>query len=86
MPAAGQRPTQPDTTKKADSLARRPVTLPAMHTDTTRIERRLFESRPNVSTLSVTGRELRSAPRFFAEADVLRSLQLLCEEVMPAFG
>ncbi|HKN67631.1 MAG TPA: TonB-dependent receptor, partial [Gemmatimonadaceae bacterium] len=77
MPARGQRPTPPDTTKKTDSLARPAVSLPAMHTDTTRIERRLFESRPNVSTLSVSGRELRSAPRFFAEADVLRSLQLM---------
>ena len=76
-PARGQRPTPPDSTRKADSLARRPVTLPAMRTDTTRVERRLFESQPNVSTLSVTGRELRSAPRFFAEADVLRSLQLM---------
>ena len=77
MPSRGQRPTPPDTTGKPDSLVRRPVTLPAMHTDTTRIERRLFESKPNVSALSVTGRELRSAPRFFAEADVLRSLQLM---------
>jgi hypothetical protein len=78
IPAAlAQRPTTPDTTRKSDSLFRRPVALPAMHTDTTRIERRLFESRPNVSTLSITGRELRSAPRFFAEADVLRSLQLM---------
>lgn len=75
--AAAQRPPAPDTSRKSDSLARRPVSLPAMHTDTTRVERRLFESRPNVSTLSVSGRELRSAPRFFAEADVLRSLQLM---------
>ena len=53
------------------------MTLPAVHSDTTRLERRLFESKPNVSNLSFSARELRSAPRFFAEADVLRSLQLM---------
>lgn len=77
-PATGQRPAVSDSEKKADSLAqRRPVTLPAMHSDTTRVERRLFDSKPNVSSLSITARELQSAPRFFAEADVLRALQLM---------
>src|SRR5690242_18828790 len=78
VPAAGQRPTAPDSGKKADSLSRRgPVMLPAVRSDTTRIERRLFESKPNVSNLSISARDLGSAPRFFAEADVLRSLQLM---------
>ena len=76
--ALAQRPTAPDSARKPDSVAqRRPVTLPAVHSDTTRVERRLFESTPSVSDLSVSARELRSAPRFFAEADVLRSLQLM---------
>ena len=76
--AAAQQPTVPDSARKPDSVTlRRPVTLPAVHTDTTRVERRLFESQPNVSDLSFSARELRSAPRFFAEADVLRSLQLM---------
>src|SRR5689334_9555470 len=78
VPAAGQRPTAPDSGRKADSVSRRgPVMLPAVRSDTTRIERRLFESKPNVSNLSISARDLGSAPRFFAEADVLRSLQLM---------
>ena len=76
--ARSQRPTAPDSGRKSDSLPpRQPVTLPAVHSDTTRVERKLFESKPNVSNLSFSARELRSAPRFFAEADVLRSLQLM---------
>src|SRR5689334_6581240 len=78
VPAAAQRPTPPDSGKKADSVSRRgPVMLPAVRSDTTRIERRLFESKPNVSNLSISARDLGSAPRFFAEADVLRALQLM---------
>jgi hypothetical protein len=77
-PAHGQRPTAPDSVRKADSVARRPpVTLPAMRTEAPRVERKLFETLPNVSALSVTAHDLGSAPRFFAEADVLRSLQLM---------
>lgn len=75
--ARAQQPTTPDSTKK-DSLGRRPaVTLPAMRSEAPRTERRLFETKPNVSSLSVTARDLARAPRFFAEADVLRSLQLM---------
>src|SRR5256885_6802297 len=76
-PARAQRPPVPDSAKKSDSLARKPVTLPAVHTEAPRVERQLLETRPNVSTLSVSARDLGSAPRFFAEADVLRSLQLM---------
>ena len=76
--AVAQRPTAPDSSRRTDSVTQRPaVTLPAVHSDTSRVERRLFESNPNVSDLSFSARELRSAPRFFAEADVLRSLQLM---------
>jgi hypothetical protein len=77
-PARGQRPTVPDTAKKTDSLDRRPpVMLPTVRTEAPRVERKAFETKPNVSALSVTARDLGSAPRFFAEADVLRSLQLM---------
>jgi hypothetical protein len=77
-PARAQRPTAPDSARSADSLGRRrPVMLPTVRTEAPRPERRLFETKPNVSALSVTSRELTSAPRFFAEADVLRSLQLM---------
>lgn len=74
-PALGQQP--PDSTRKPDSLGRRPVMLPTVRTEAPRVERRLFESKPNVSTLSVSVHDLGSAPRFFAEADVLRALQLM---------
>ena len=76
LPALGQRPPA-DTGRKVDSASRRPVLLPAVRSDTTRLERRLFETAPNVSILSVTSRDLGRAPRFFAEADVLRALQLM---------
>ena len=77
-PARSQRPTVPDTARKADSVAhKQPVTLPAMRTEAPRVERKLFETLPNISALSVTAHDLGSAPRFFAEADVLRSLQLM---------
>ena len=75
--ALGQQPV-PDSAKKPDSLSRRPaVILPGLHTHATRLERRQFEAKPNVSALSISARDLGSAPRFFAEADVLRSLQLM---------
>src|SRR5690348_10336657 len=76
-PARGQQPPTPDSARKADTLSRRPVTLPTVHTEAPRTERRLFETAPNVSVLSVTARDLGRAPRFFAEADVLRALQLM---------
>ncbi|HKW49649.1 MAG TPA: TonB-dependent receptor plug domain-containing protein, partial [Gemmatimonadaceae bacterium] len=54
-----------------------PVVLPGMRTEADRTERRLFDTRPNVSNLSISAKDLTSAPRFFAEADVLRSMQLM---------
>lgn len=48
-----------------------------MRTEAPRTERRLFDAQPNVSNLSISARDLSSAPRFFAEADVLRSMQLM---------
>lgn len=37
----------------------------------------MFEQKPNVGTITITGSELTSAPRFFGEADVLRAVRLL---------
>jgi hypothetical protein len=65
-----QDPPRPDT-------ARKPVALPAIETTAPRDERVAFEQKPNVGTISITGRELTSAPRFFGEADVLRAVRLL---------
>ena len=71
-----QDPAQPDSARR-DSLRRAPQTLPAMETKAPRNERVTFEQRPNVGTISITGRELTAAPRFFGEADVLRAVRLL---------
>jgi hypothetical protein len=51
--------------------------LLAVHTVETRIERQLFDEAPNVGRLSVSGKDLSVAPRFFSEADLLRTIQLL---------
>jgi hypothetical protein len=67
--ALAQEP-KPDSTRK-------PVTLPAIKTTAPRDERVVFEQKPNVGTITITGRELTSAPRFFGEADVLRAVRLL---------
>jgi TonB-dependent receptor-like protein len=72
-----QQPPAPDSGRKADSVSHRPVVLPTVHTEAPRTERKLFDAKPNVSSLSITGRDLESAPHFFAEADVLRALQLM---------
>src|SRR5206468_8237099 len=40
-------------------------------------ERVTFEQKPNVGTITITGSDLTSAPRFFGEADVLRAVRLL---------
>lgn len=69
--AIAQDPPKPDT-------SRRPVpTLPAVETVAPRDERVAFEQKPNVGTITITGKELTSAPRFFGEADVLRAVRLL---------
>jgi hypothetical protein len=71
--AYGQDP-KPDTTRRP---APAPVTLPTIQTTAPRDERVIFEQKPNVGTITITGRELTSAPRFFGEADVLRAVRLL---------
>jgi hypothetical protein len=55
----------------------RVTTLPGVRTEATRIERQIFDQAPNVGSLSVSGKELAGAPRFFSEADILRAVQLL---------
>jgi hypothetical protein len=69
--ALGQDP-KPDSARRAP-----PVTLPTIQTTAPRDERIVFEQKPNVGTITITGRELTSAPRFFGEADVLRAVRLL---------
>src|SRR6185503_18040600 len=53
------------------------TTLPAMRSEGSRIEREMFDDKPNVGRLVVGSKELSAAPRFFSEADVLRAVQLL---------
>lgn len=77
VPARAQQPPAPDSARKADTVGRRPVLLPTVRSEAPRTERQLFVTKPNVSSLSISARDLGSAPRFFAEADVLRSLQLM---------
>lgn len=69
-------PPRPDSTRpRPDST--RPQQLPTIETTAPRDERTAFETRPNVGTISITGKDLTSAPRFFGEADVLRAVRLL---------
>jgi len=68
--ALAQEPPKPDT-------ARKPPVLPPIETTAPRDERVAFEAKPNVGTITITGRELTSAPRFFGEADVLRAVRAL---------
>jgi hypothetical protein len=77
MLAAQDPPPVRETTRirpPGDTL--RPTVLDPIRAQTTRIERVQFEAAPNVGIVSMTGKELALAPRFFAEADLLRSLQL----------
>jgi hypothetical protein len=60
---------------KPDSA--RVTALPGMRSEALPLERQLFETQPNVSRLSVGGPELRAVPKFFSEADLLRTVQLL---------
>ncbi|MES2178279.1 MAG: TonB-dependent receptor plug domain-containing protein [Gemmatimonadota bacterium] len=68
--APAARSATPDTTR------RDPVVLAAVHAEAERLERVRFASRTDVGGISITGRELRSAPAF-VEPDVLRSVQLM---------
>ena len=67
--AAAQDPAR-DTT-------RRPQTLPTVTTIADRPEKELFLARPNVGFVTITGKELAAAPRFFGESDILRAVRLL---------
>src|SRR5688572_2201443 len=73
MPAAAQQPPP----KPPADTARRPQVLPTIEATAPRDERVVFETKPNVGTLTITGKELTSAPRFFGESDVLRAVRLL---------
>ncbi len=55
----------------------RTATLPAVRTVAVRDERAAFDAKSAVSTISISNRELSSAPQFLAEPDLLRTLQLL---------
>ncbi len=70
--AAAQTP--PDTVKRDTT---RVTTLGPMRTEASRIERQIFDQIPAVGRLSVGAEELKAAPRFFSEADLLRTVQLL---------
>lgn len=65
-----QEPTPPDTTRP-------PQALPTITTIADRPEKELFQARPNVGFVTITGRELAAAPRFFGESDILRAVRLL---------
>lgn len=67
---AAQQPPPPDTT-------RRPQALPAVQTVAPREEREAFITKPNVGFITITGKELAAAPRFFGESDILRAVRLL---------
>ena len=66
--------TPPDTVKR-DTM--RVTTLGPMRTEATRIERQLFEQAPAIGRISMGADEVKAAPRFFSEADLLRTVQLL---------
>ena len=65
-----QQPSPPDT-------ARKPQQLPTVTTIADRPEKELFQARPNVGFVTITGKELAAAPRFFGESDILRAVRLL---------
>jgi hypothetical protein len=68
--ASAQEPPRPDTT-------RRPQQLPTISTTAPAEGRVEFETKPNVGTITITGKELTSVPRFFGESDVLRAVRTL---------
>jgi hypothetical protein len=73
---AGAQATPPvrDTTRRDTT---RITTLEAIRSEATRVERQLFDEKPNVGRLSISGKELSAAPKMFSEADLLRAVQLL---------
>ena len=66
--------TPPDTVKRDTT---RITTLGPMRTEATRLERQIFEQTPAVGRISLGVDEIKAAPRFFSEADLLRTVQLL---------
>jgi hypothetical protein len=76
----GAAPNAPPTaarTSPRSPAARDGVTLPTVESRASRVERDAFEHRSDVGTVAITPRELAAAPRFFAEADVLRAAQTM---------
>jgi hypothetical protein len=66
--------TPPDTVKRDTT---RVTTLGPMRTEAARLERQIFEQAPAVGRISLGVDEIKAAPRFFSEADLLRTVQLL---------
>ena len=66
--------TRPDSLKRDTT---RVTTLAPIRSEATRIERQIFEQAPAVGRMSIGVDELKAAPRFFSEADLLRTVQLL---------
>src|ERR1043165_1511450 len=66
--------TLPDSVKRDTT---RVTTLGPMRSEATRIERQIFEQAPAIGRMSIGVDEIKAAPRFFSEADLLRTVQLL---------
>jgi hypothetical protein len=65
-----------DTTRVEIAIAREAVVLDLVRADAAAEERRIFETTPNVGSVSVTARAIASVPRL-GEADLVRVVQLL---------
>lgn len=65
-----------DTARIELVLERDPQVLGSVRTEARSVERDLFESMPNVGTLSVTARSVQAVPRL-GEPDIIRVVQLL---------
>ena len=63
--------------ERPDSTRRPPQQLPTIQTTAAAEGRVEFETKPNVGTITITGKELTSVPRFFGESDVLRAVRTL---------
>jgi len=68
--------TANDTTRIEVRMQPGAVVLGAMRTEARPIDRELFESKPNVGTVSITSRAAEGVPKF-GEPDVMRVVQLL---------
>src|SRR5689334_5278131 len=66
--------TPPDSVKRDTT---RVTTLAPVRSEATRIERQIFEQAPAIGRISLGVDEIKAAPRFFSEADILRTVQLL---------